>query len=180
MPVTEMKFLEHFKPPCRVLITRLLIGRRGEEGMNGDRCHAISARNYNPRVDWPVGQHGIMLDRSIAEPPILIANCFRPTVLHRVACRRGRSTTWRGSTQRCTVQGLQIVRLARVPLHCNAGHVSLIPFVVSGSTRFRSSPIANDVPEFMDRWDLISRNWFFHAFFRLLISLPLSPLFSFR
>lgn len=57
------------------------------------RCRAISARNYNPRVDWPAGQAGIMLDRSIAEPLILIANCSRPTVPHRAACRRGRSTT---------------------------------------------------------------------------------------
>lgn len=147
MPVTEMKFLEHFKPPCRVLITRLLIGRRGEEGMNGDRCHAISARNYNPRVDWPVGQHGIMLDRSIAEPPILIANCFRPTVLHRAACRRGRSTTWRGSTQRCTVQRLQIVRPARV-------------LRIAMPATSRSSPSSSPDPLDFDRLPLLmtSRN----------------------
>ena len=107
---------------------------------------AISGRNYNPGVDWPVGQPRIIPDRSIAEPSILIANCFRASFVSSWPAGRPAGDVTRGSLQRCTtVQRLQIarilplrvLRIVRPPtfqLARPSVHPSIHPSIVSGST----------------------------------------------
>ena len=124
-------------------------------GGGEDRCHAISARNYNPRVDWLVGQAGIMLDRSIAEPPILIANCFRPTVPHRAACRRGRSTTWRGSSgtmHRATIAN-RAGSLAFLLIAMPATSISLLASLTVALSSSSSSSSSSSLSSFLEPLD---------------------------
>lgn len=64
-----------------------------------------------------------MLDRSIAEPPILIANCYRPTVPHRATWPIDDVTGLVGTMHRATIANRAGTR-SRSP-HCNTGHVDL-------------------------------------------------------
>lgn len=136
-----MKSSERFNPACVLSDTNHTAHSLPEVARNEARSGvgAISGRNYNPGVDWPVGQPRIIPDRSIAEPSILIANCFRPSFVS--SWPAGDVT--RGSLQRCTaVQRLQIarilplrvLRIVRPPTFHSLVHPSIHPSIVSGST----------------------------------------------
>lgn len=157
---------ERFNPACVLSDTNHTAHSLPEVARNEARSGvgAISGRNYNPGVDWPVGQPRIIPDRSIAEPSILIANCFRPSFVS--SWPAGDVT--RGSLQRCTaVQRLQIarilplrvLRIVRPPTFHSLVHPSIHRLRVYTRFRFRSVRVDDAHVEFMDRWNLITPEW---------------------